>query len=132
MASILGDKFSYRGVAKGPGKAEAFLHSDIFFLPSRDEGLPLALLEAMAAGCVPVMSDSGAVADVIEDGRNGFLIEAGNTLQTVGKLKFLISESITGWANLRKHARETVVERFNFSDYVKKLQDLYKQTAAKK
>ena len=132
MADILGDKFSYRGVAKGPGKAEAFLKSDIFFLPSRDEGLPLALLEAMAAGCVPVMSESGAVADVIEDGRNGFLIEAGNTTQTVGRLKFLISESVAGWSELRRNARETVSEKYNFADYVERIKKLYEQTAAKK
>ncbi|MEP7211732.1 MAG: glycosyltransferase family 4 protein [Acidobacteriota bacterium] len=132
MTKMLGDRFSYRGVAKGVAKWKALSEADIFFLPSRDEGLPLALLEAMAAGCVPVMSESGAVADVIDDGRNGFLIEAGNTTQTVGRLKNLISESVLGWNTLRKNARETVRERFDFADYVAKLNKIYKETAAQK
>jgi len=132
MTAILGDRFQYRGVAKGADKWKAFLEADIFFLPSRHEGLPLALLEAMAAGCVPVMSQSGAVADVIQDGRNGFLIEAGNVSQTVSRLKFLISESVKGWDELRRNARETVREKFDFAEYIRKLNKLYEQTAGKK
>ena len=54
------------------------------------------------------MSASGTVADVIEDGRNGFIIEAGNNNQTVGKLKFLLSESAAGWNEFRESARRTV------------------------
>jgi len=69
---------------------------------------------------------------VIEDGRNGFLIEAGNTMQTAGRLKFLISESVRGWEELRKNARQTVRERFDFADYVSKLSDIYKETASRK
>ena len=132
MTKILGDRFSYKGVVKGASKWKALSEADIFFLPSRDEGLPLALLEAMAAGCVPVVSESGAVADVIDDGRNGFLIEAGNTIQTVGRLKFLISESVRGWDELRTNARRTVRDRFDFADYIVKLNNIYKETASHK
>jgi glycosyltransferase involved in cell wall biosynthesis len=132
MGAILGDRFNYLGVAKGKEKWEALSRADIFFQPSRDEGLPIALLEAMAAGCVPVMSVSGAVADVIEDGRNGFLIEAGDTTQTVGRLKFLLSESEIGWKKLRENARKTVRERFDFSEYMKKLKALYSEVVAAK
>jgi glycosyltransferase involved in cell wall biosynthesis len=132
MSKILGEKFSYRGVAKGAAKWKALSEADIFFLPSRDEGLPIALLEAMASGCVPVMSASGAVADVIDDGRNGFLIDATNAEQTVMRLKLLLSESVKGWAELRKNARDTVRTRFDFADYLVNLNEIYKETAAKK
>jgi len=125
MSKILGDDFDYRGVVKGTEKWKVLSRADIFFQPSRDEGLPIALLEAMAAGCVPVMSASGAVADVIEDGRNGFIVEAGNTDQTVGKLKFLLSESAAGWNEFRESARRTVRERFDFGSYLEKLDKLY-------
>lgn len=131
MNKILGDDFNYRGVAKGAEKWKAFGEADIFFQPSRDEGLPIALLEAMAAGCVPVVSASGAVADVIEDGRNGFIVEAGNTTRTVGKLKFLFSESETGWSELRESARRTVREKFDFGGYIAKLDKLYSEVADK-
>lgn len=132
MGGLLGEKFTYRGVAKGREKWKALSEADVFFQPSRDEGLPIALLEAMAVGCVPVMSASGAVAEVIEDGRNGFLVDAGNTMQTVGRLKFLLSESEFGWSQLRENARRTVREKFDFKDYLKKLKELYAEVGGKK
>jgi glycosyltransferase involved in cell wall biosynthesis len=46
----------------------------VFMLTSRTEGLSIAMLEAMAAGAVPVMSRVGDVADVVQDGTNGFIV----------------------------------------------------------
>jgi glycosyltransferase involved in cell wall biosynthesis len=45
-------------------------------LPSRSEGMPLAISEAMAAGRVSVVSDAGGNAEIIEDGVTGFVGEA--------------------------------------------------------
>lgn len=49
--------------------------ADIFVLPSRDEALPLAMLEAMAAGKAIVATRVGGNAEIIEDGLNGLLVE---------------------------------------------------------
>lgn len=52
---------------------------DVFVLPSHAEGLPLALLEAMATGLVPVVSDlESGVREVVEPGRCGALVPAGD------------------------------------------------------
>jgi glycosyltransferase involved in cell wall biosynthesis len=48
--------------------------SRVFILTSRWEGLSIAMLEAMAAGAVPVVANVGDLADVIEDGGNGYLV----------------------------------------------------------
>lgn len=47
---------------------------DIFLLSSRYEGLPVAMLEAMAAGLPIVSADVGGVSDLVTDGENGFLV----------------------------------------------------------
>ena len=57
----------------------AFSSADFMLLTSKAEGLPLALVEGMAAGCIPIAYDIPyGPADVISDGRNGFLVPAGD------------------------------------------------------
>lgn len=54
---------------------DVYADADIFCMPSRDEGFPLALTEAMAAGLPAVgFSDCTGVNDLIEDGKSGFLV----------------------------------------------------------
>lgn len=130
MTEIMGEKFSYGGVLSGKEKWNALTRADIFFLPSRDEGLPFALLEAMAAGCVPVMSDSGAVSTVIDDGRNGFIIEPGNVTTTVRKLKELLAPEFD-LEPLRANACKTVAEKFNIREYISRLDAIYDEVANK-
>ena len=132
MTGVLGDGFHYGGVISGKEKVHALNSADIFLMPSRFEGLPLALLEAMAAGCVPIVSNRGSIPTVVEDGRNGFLIDPGDLTQIVGKLKFLLSEGETGWNEYRRDARDTIRTSFDIDGYTRKLRDLYDQVLAQK
>ncbi len=52
--------------------------ASIFLLPSYDEGLPMAMIEAMAIGQVPIVTPVGGIPEVIEHDRNGLIVEPGD------------------------------------------------------
>lgn len=60
--------------------AAAYARIDILLMPSRDEGLPLTLMEAQRVGVVPIVSNVGAVTEAVEDGVNGHVVDAGNVV----------------------------------------------------
>lgn len=59
--------------------AALYSWADVMILPSRYEGLPLALIEAMTLGCVPLATDVGAVGEVIRSGEDGYVVENAQT-----------------------------------------------------
>jgi glycosyltransferase involved in cell wall biosynthesis len=48
--------------------------ADVLLLPSRFEGLPLGVIEALTAGVVPIVTECGAVREVVDHGSNGFIV----------------------------------------------------------
>ncbi len=50
----------------------------VFILPSKTEGLSIAMAEAMAAGAVPVVADVGELGDLVINGVNGYLVQPNN------------------------------------------------------
>ena len=54
---------------------DCFTRSDILFMPSLSEGLPVVGVQALAKGLALVVSRIGGFADLVDDGRNGYLIE---------------------------------------------------------
>ena len=132
MSKILGDKFYYGGVIAGAEKWNELAKSDVFLLPSRyGEGLPLAILEAMAAKSVVVAADVASVRAVISDGENGLMVEPYNTAQILEKLKYLLSDR-ADWKKLQRNARATVEDKFAIGDYIEKLEKIYAEIASTK
>lgn len=70
---------------------------DVVALTSHNEGTPLSLIEAQAAGVPVVSTRVGGVADVVPDGKSGFITEAGNVEQFSNALLRLAND-----ANLRQ------------------------------
>lgn len=66
--------------------------ADIFILPSRSEGTPVVLLEALSCGIPTIASDIGGCPDIIMDGYNGFIVPAGNWTILKEKIDFLINK----------------------------------------
>lgn len=58
----------------GSAKTEALEWADIYILPSYNEGLPIAILEAMACGMPVITTPVGGIPELVRDGMNGTLI----------------------------------------------------------
>lgn len=69
---------------------EYYAQADIFALSSQYEGLPLVILEAMAAGLPIVSTDVGGIRDIVTD--NGILVESGNKDMLVEALMRIIDD----------------------------------------
>lgn len=67
-------------------------NANVFVLPSRGEGFPISLIEAMRGRCIPVISDAkhGAL-DIIENGVNGYVTKQGNYLDLAGCIENIIT-----------------------------------------
>ncbi len=72
---------------------DILLKSDCFVLPSKWEGLSIALLEAIASGIPVVATNVGSNYEIIEDGKNGFLVDKENPAQFADALFKVLSNS---------------------------------------
>lgn len=97
---------------------------DIYLMSSQYEGLPLALLEAMAARLPVVATTVGGIPEVIREGREGFLVPFKDTAKAACAVKRLLDdEKVRIEMGARAFAR--VSTAFNLKDHVKKVEDLY-------
>jgi glycosyltransferase involved in cell wall biosynthesis len=98
--------------------------ADLFVHPSRSEELPLAVLEAMAAGCAIVATRVGGVPDAVVDGESGLLVEAGDATALAGAVGALLADA--EWRRaLGRAARARVVARFAVERMVERYCALY-------
>lgn len=77
----LASRVAFPGWVGGEAKALLLRRAGVFVLPSYAEGMPMSVLEAMATGTPVVASRVGAVAEMLEDGCCGFVVEPGNIEQ---------------------------------------------------
>lgn len=88
--------------------------ADVFVFPTRFEGFPFALLEAMAAGCPVLASDASSIPEVVEDGVTGLLFRDGDSESLAQRLRRVLRdrEELPGIAR----AGRSVVNRFSLDD----------------
>ena len=67
----------FTGFLRGEELAAAFASADVFLMPSTTETLGFVVLEAMSAGTPVVAANAGGIPDLVSDGENGILYDAG-------------------------------------------------------
>ena len=99
--------------------AALYARHDLFVFPSLVEGMPLVLLEAMAAGMPVVSTDVCGMADLLENGQNGLLVKPADTEGFITAIRrFLLSQELRerlGRAALetaRKYTWGSVADQF--------------------
>lgn len=105
---------------------ELLEQSKIFVMPSRYEGLPIALLEAMSKKKPIIATNVGGIPEAISDSDNGLLIHPENPEELAQKLELLL-HSPDLREKLGNKAYDTIQERFTIEKYMKKVLNEYKQ-----
>ena len=94
------------------------------------EGLSASLLEAMACGCLPIVSDLPGNSEIIEDGINGYLVNIKKESSVSSLMKKIWSEKNQLY-NCSKINSELIKKEFNINENVKNFIDLYKNLLSK-
>lgn len=104
---------TFHGALTHEGALSAVERNDALIMPSYFEGMPIALLESMARGVVPVVSNLRGSTDlIVRNGANGFLVDAGRTEGFIEGVRLMARDRI----KLREMSRlawETVSDGFN-------------------
>jgi sugar transferase (PEP-CTERM/EpsH1 system associated) len=100
--------------------------ADVFVLSSISEGVPLALLEAMASGLPAVATDVGGTREVVVPGETGYLVPSGSP-EALARAILDIEAQPGARDRMGRAARRRVEEQFNLRTVVARYEDLYLQ-----
>lgn len=98
---------------------------DVFVLPSyANEGVPQALMQAMAAGLPVVSTHVGAIDELVADKRSGFLVEPKNAAQLEEKLEELLQDPDL-CARFGREGREIVAARYSLDAMLDAMEGIF-------
>ena len=123
-AASLNNEVTFAGAAYGDDKARLLAEADVLMLPSYSEGLPYSLLEAMAAGVVPVVTPVGAIPDVVKEGEHGVLVPAKDPAGIAAALARLSADRMA-LARMGAACRKRVSSAYSIERVAKDFAELY-------
>lgn len=108
-------------------KESVMMENHILILPSYNEGLPIAILEAISYGMPVIATDVGDVSSAVLDQENGFLFKAGDVSHLAQLIELMILESQKGlWQRMSDKSREIAIDRFDEKAYFTELSELFR------
>jgi len=122
----LGIAVTFLGWLPSGRVSQELSNADAFVLPSYNEGLPMSLLEAMAAGLPVLSTPVGGIPEVLEQGVNGLIADAGN-IQSIADSMLALADDADLRARLGKAARDTIQTRYSTAVLMPRLERLYQR-----
>lgn len=120
------EKVDFRGWVEGKELEKLFMECDVLVLPSWAEGLPNAMIEAMAAGLAVVVSAVGNVPSVLTDGKNGLLIRPQN-VEALTKALFSLIDDPAFLKKLAMSGHVNAKNNFSISNAVEKFEKIFNE-----
>lgn len=115
----------FEGWVTGQEKNNLLKNSDLYILPSYNEGLPLSILEAMSYGLPIISTPVGGTPEVVKEGINGFLIQPGDKVAIYNAIKHFIADP-----SLLIHmgaSSKTIIQPYYTKNVIPKLQKIYEK-----
>ena len=115
---------NFLGWVSGEEKIKQLEKNQVLVLPSYNEGLPIAILEAISYGMPVISTDVGSVSEAVFDGENGFLFKPGDIRALSDSIKKIL-ESKELRESFGLKSRQIAEQYFNEEQYFNKLRELY-------
>lgn len=107
-------------------KREAFDACDLFVMPSRYDSFGIVYLEAWRCGKPVIGAKVGAIPEVIEEDRDGLLVEFGDVEQLTSKMLYLLNHPDL-CKEMGENGRRKVVERFNWEKNIEIVENVFER-----
>jgi len=107
-------------------KINKIQEADIFVLPSKREGMPQSLIEAMSLGKIVVASDTLGAKDLIKNRKNGFLFKIGNSEDLKNTLNKILNTDSSEIYKIQKNAKDSI-KIFCWTSIIEKIEKAIKQ-----
>ena len=124
FTELLGADFTYEGVVTGESKVRLLKTCNIFLLPSFFEGLPIALLESMSFGLIPIATAVGSIKYLINNGDNGLIVQKRSSDDIASAIKKLSVNSHYMQA-LSINAKQSILDEYDPDKYLDTLNSIY-------
>ena len=122
--NFLADRIKYHRLKSLDEKHQFLRNADIFVLPTLNDTFPLVLLEAMQFGLPVISTFEGGIAEIVDDGVTGFLVEKNNVHELAKKIETLVKDH-----KLRKKmgekGRQKFLENFTLDKFEYKMMNIF-------
>lgn len=118
------NRLDYRGRVSSVEAAEVISNANIFFSPSRREGCPMSLLEAMSVGVIPISADYNiANKEIITNGENGFIIPRNKVSAFVERISDIIKNH-SKYYPIYDNSYDTFKTTLSYDVWLKKMENV--------